>query len=121
MRNIQKYILGIFILVVLIMIGFILRQDKVIKSATSDSGEKQAVLFQTNGLFGKKYCLRIITMKTGVSFVQDEPQMNTLREVDVTNTKLKWKSDIKLTIEFGNGLTQIILLNEVGQPRPKAQ
>jgi hypothetical protein len=116
--NIKKYILGSSIILILIFIGFLSRRDKVIDSATSESGEKRAILFQTNdGLFGNKYCLRIITVKTGISFEQDEPQLNTIREVDVQNTKLNWKSDIKLEIEFGNGLTQIILLNEVRQPQ----
>jgi hypothetical protein len=100
---------------ILLLVGFILRQDRAIKSVTSDSGKMQALLFQTNdGLFRRKYCLRITTVKTAVNFVRDQPLMNTMTDAEIQSTKLKWNSDASLTIEFGNGVTQKMFLSGVG-------
>lgn len=107
--NFKKILISGTLVLFLAVVFYFYRQDKVLVSAISDSGSVKAEIFQTNaGLFSKKYCLRVTTIKTSVTVVNDEPRMMGMTSDEVRRTKLHWQMDTMLTIETPNG---IILMN----------
>ena len=82
---------------------------------------KAEIIQASKGLFGKTYRLRITTVESGVSFVQDKSQFDTMTEAEILQFKLKWRSDANLIIELPNGLVHIMWLSEVAAPPQRTQ
>ena len=105
------------VLLVLLVALYINRRDKLYASAISNSGAVKAELYAThNGFFGKKYCLRVTTIKTGVKVVNDEQRLSGLSYDQLRKTKLTWRTDSNLEISLPDGTTEMVWFNNVGPP-----
>ena len=113
----KTFIASGLLVVFLAVTLYFYRQDRVLVSTISDSRNMKAEIIQTNsGLFSKKYCLCVTTIKTGVKVIINDPRMLGMSRGEVCTTKLHWRTDTSLKISLPNGIVKLVFFDDLGPP-----